>query len=154
MNLDESPCCPRKRKRRRRRTGSNSSDEDETYHPNELDASSVPTKRRRTRRSQNVLTNGDVDEEEEEDEKDVKMDLDENSLPVLHCEQTMIESENEIVAPDGKIIKAPLQAPPPKPPVRLPTLKKVVAINPIPTAHLLKSSPMFQTRKIKVVVEL
>ncbi|XP_072750970.1 uncharacterized protein [Anoplolepis gracilipes] len=31
MNLDESPCCPRRRKRKRRRLGSNSEEEDETY---------------------------------------------------------------------------------------------------------------------------
>lgn len=31
MNLDESPCCPRRRKRKRRRVESNSEEEDETY---------------------------------------------------------------------------------------------------------------------------
>ncbi|KMQ98496.1 transcriptional regulator atrx [Lasius niger] len=33
MNLDESPCCPRRRKRKRRRLESNSEEEDETYMP-------------------------------------------------------------------------------------------------------------------------
>lgn len=40
MNLDESPCCPRRSRRKRRRLESNSEEEDETYSPK---ANGIPT---------------------------------------------------------------------------------------------------------------
>lgn len=42
MNLDESPCCPRRNKRKRRRLESNSEEEDETYSPVKANGMSQP----------------------------------------------------------------------------------------------------------------
>lgn len=58
MNLDESPCCPRRSRRKRRRLGSNSEEEDETYSPVKANGISTYVKRKPLKKYKPTTTNG------------------------------------------------------------------------------------------------
>lgn len=57
MNLDESPCCPRRRKRKRRRIESNSEDEDETYT---VESNGLHSAQRKMKKMSKINLNGKI----------------------------------------------------------------------------------------------
>lgn len=94
MTLDETPCCQRKRKRLRAKYGSD--DESDVYIPKT--AEPISGQKRRTRNSLSHANGSTGDSNDE-----ARMDIDDDHLPLIPCEQTMIESVNETVNPDGTI---------------------------------------------------
>lgn len=110
MNLDESPCCPRRRKRKRRRLESNSEEEDETYTVESNGLYNAP--RKRFKKMSKINLNGKV--------KSIVVQKQSIPIPIrprpssfltgpsqsmTKCDSSTVDSEN-IILPSSSVINS------------------------------------------------